>query len=654
MKRKLLTLLALFTSGVASLTANEISTGTNFKAQPFDVQEYTVDARIDNPASKYIEGSCQMSVKLSHASQDDKFFFHLFELGMDSCFISGNYVVPVQSTDSLGVQYYYIPVGQYTDDVIKVKVYYSGIMQAEPGTNPWGGIHFQDSVLFNMGVGFKNANVSAAAYWFPCYDHPSDKAQYRINLTVPEAYQVALSGHPYGDGVVSNGKRIVNAISEVPAATYMIGMAIGKFQKFTIEGSEIPIEVYTPENKLQDCQKGLKLVPKMIECFENVWGEYPFEKVGYVLTAIGSMEHQSMIALAQGAVSESDTISTTAAHELAHSWFGGSLTPLDFRSAWLNEAFATYSEAIWYDYVKGNNQYYRKIKDNAAAYHNYSETEGVFALHDFIRTGNSSNYPWTIYYKGAAVVHQLRRELGDTLFFGAIQNYIKTYRGKCVTTELFKKSLEDYSKKDLTEFFDMWIYNYGYPLVNVFLGIKLIPNTDGMTKINVKTEQIQAASWGLYKDFTYEINFKLPNGDYFNKYIVINSKEQTVLIDSIPKFTSIGTNLGKVSASLIKLNSKDMASAPNANYVSSEAVSIYPNPTSEQILNINFAIGINNRIEFSVIDLSGNIVKYVSLNTVNDNAKSFQLDLNGIPAGTYILNSKNEDLNIDTKFQIVK
>ena len=650
-KNILFSLLIILSSFQIALS-NEISTATNFRQQPFDVLKYDVDIQIDEPATRQVKGNCQMLIKLAKQSAEDNFYFHLFELQIDSAKVGTELINPSQHNDELGVPYYSIPISNYDSELITLTVFYSGTMSNEGGEMQWGGINYLDGALFNMGVGFHNANVSAAAYWFPCYDHPSDKALYQVQVTVPSEYSVALSGMPSEIETIDNNMHKTTAIGEVPAATYMIGIAIGKYEKLTNQAGDTPIEIYSPSQQVTDCENGLKLVPKMLECFESTWGAYPFEKIGYVLTAIGSMEHQGMIALAKAAVSQTDTISSTAAHELSHSWFGGYVTPLDFRSAWLNESFATYSEAIWVGYLLGDLYYYRKLRNLAYVYHSRSVSEGIFPLHDFIRTGNSSNYPITIYNKGALVVHQLRLELGDSLFFAAIREYLADNSNANATTESFKQSIESTTGKDLTEFFNSWVYGSGYPIVDCKLEQYNYPDSKFM-KFKLTTTQTQNSSWGIYKNLPLEINFKLMDDSYLNKVIRINEREQTVEIDSIPSYKTIDYNLGRIAASLIRVASKSVSSV-NSDECLANALQIIGNPIINSKLNFRVSQPLTGDVRVAIVDLSGCTLNNFYYSELQANA-NYELDIANLPAGAYLLQIIQNGIEISSEcFRVIR
>jgi hypothetical protein len=608
--------------------ANEIALPNEYKKQAFDVIKYSINAKISDVPSRKISAYCDINIKLKHESADDKFFFHLFELKVDSCVYLGAALNPAHIVDKAAdLDYYELPIGQISADKAQFRIYYSGVMSSEPSGIHWGGAHFQDSLLFNMGAGFNNANVSAASYWFPCYDHPSDKSAYELNFTAPQEYKVAASGILTKDTILNDGNRNTIWKGDIEAATYMIGFAIGKFDTLSIPNTKIPNIVYALPNKVNDCRTGLKLLPKMLDCFEEKFGKYPFEKVGYVITPIGSMEHQTMISLAKNAIYEADTLSSTAAHELSHSWFGGSLTPYDFKETWLNESFATYSEALWAEYLKGKSAYLKTIVGAAASYIGISESEGVFPLYNFPKAPPSSNYPNTIYQKGAAVLHLLRYKLGDSLFFKALKNYISENSLSNVNTTIMKSSFEKSTGANLDEFFNMWIYGKGFPKIKAAARITPYANDTNIVKCRIEFEQVQSADYGVYKHFPLEIDFIKQGSTIAYRTIEINDSKTIVELDSIPAFRGISYNLGYQSATLVKIVSS--STDVEINKSAKRELSIFPNPAKNSA-TIEFCS--EKAFEIQIINELGACVKTVRLDRGDD---KILLDLNDLSIGAY-------------------
>lgn len=646
------TALAAFVPAIA--LSNEIGSGLRYVPQPFDVQNYAIEAEILNPPDMCIQGVSKIDLKLLHESTDDRFFFHLFDLNVDSCVIKGVQVLPVADVDELGTPYYAIPIGNYTDDEIRINIYYSGMMTSEGGDSDWGGVHYKDSILFNLGPGMTKPNVSCAGHWFPCYDHASDKATYSVQMTFPEDLTLASAGFIQSEESDGEGYKTVKWKHDYPAATYMMGFAIGRFERFEIENTgDIPNVIYSRADKVKDAQGGLRILGRMLECFQKYFGAYPFDKVGYVVTPIGSMEHQSMIAVAKGALLKSDSLSDNAAHELAHSWFGGCVTHDDFRSVWLKEGMASYCESLWRSFAQNDTSvYHRRMRVFAQYYHDILKNETALPLHDFSRTP-AGNYPNTIYKKGAVVIGLLRYVLGDEQFFGAMNHYLDKFRYGNTNTAKFKEALEEYTGKDLTEFFDMWVYGIGYPTIDLTYEKQPLPG-DEYAKYVVNLKQVQDESWGIYKDFPFEMNFRLPSGEYVSRAFNVTGPDMTIELDSIPlEVTSVFNNLGKVAASPAKVASTTFAHAEN-NENLAEAMVVYPNPILDG--NVNFelnAVPTGNEIHAELYAVTGETLGKFNLCATADNRYSLQV--NGLTAGNYFLKiSDSRGIMATSKIDVIR
>lgn len=582
---------------INSALANEISTALKFVKQPWNVINYNIKLNIAKPETRYFEGVCNISIRQDTIKPDNKFFFHLTGLQIKQCLLNGQLADYGTGTDSLGSPYYFINLSNTPDSNLTLTINYNGTAKEEAGGNQWGGVHFQNNILFNLGVGFNHPNVSAGSFWFPCYDHPSDKATYRIEATVPDTIFFAACGKlletAKGD---SNTKKFIWQ-GDVPAATYMIAFAAAKFDSLIIPNTPVPNIIYYPTSQENKAKGAFMRLSKMLECFIKYYGDYPFEKVGYVLTPMGSMEHQSLISLAYNSITSSDSLTVIPAHELAHSWFGGSVTAIDFRHVWFKEAFATFSEALWIEYLTSNDttapklQYNRKLFYNAGNFLQSSYYERIAPLYDYPRK-KLTNYPRFIYDKGAVVVNMLREELGDSLFFGAVKNFLQEYRISYMTTELLKKSIEQYTKKDLTLFFDQWIYGTCYPQLQISINKKVYP--DGQyCKIAINTKQVQGDECTKFKKFYIDAAFFRNKEIIADKKIIFNDENETVIIDSLPNYDVCDFNYGRASVSIYKVMSvnsdvQEIATENTENYrlypeTAHDFIKIYGPGTTEPI-----------------------------------------------------------------------
>ena len=340
-----------------------------------------------------------------------------------------------------------------------------------------------------------------ARYFFPCFDEPSDKAEEgcEVIVTVPKDLTAVSNGL-----LVSTKEKGKNKIfrysHKYPIATYLIGITIGQYVTIEDELNGLPLIHHVfPEYK-EKAVRDFERFPEMIEYFSGLFGPYPFEKIGFVLVERGpSMEQQTIIYWVKKAIRGDKEWEDGMAHELAHHWWGNAVTVSDFRDIWIKEGFATYCEALWYQYLYGDKNYDgRGFKDNV---------KGIRSFYFWMRnrdleSGNpepppvycpdyqsSTLYRWYITYgKAALIYHMLRWELGDDVFFEAMKKFISEHLHGYVTTADLRETLESVSSKDLCDYFQSWVYSPGHPVFRISNTYKTV---DGQLRAVITVEQVQ-------------------------------------------------------------------------------------------------------------------------------------------------------------------
>jgi hypothetical protein len=355
-----------------------------------------------------------------------------------------------------------------------------------------------------------------ARHWWPCKDVNTDKPDAMdIRVTVPPDLIVASNGRLLSD--VDHGTtRTFHWRTDYPIATYLVSLAIHPYAQYSdwytpLDGGD-PMEVafYVFPSHLDDVQATYALTVPMIEAFAQGYGEYPFvdEKYGHAeFVWGGGMEHQTISSM--GGWSE-DLIS----HELAHQWWGDMVTCADFGHIWLNEGFATWSEAYWKETTEGVDTY-RQYMD-IAAYYGGGTIYVEDPLNDNIFDGNLS------YNKGSWVVHMLRGVLGDQDFFAGLALFREQHLYGSATTEQLRDALEQVSGRDLDAFFAQWIYGDYFPEYRLDWA-----EGPGPGQVTVTIDQLQTQT-GL---FTMPITLRLTTDQGTEDVRVENSQasEQYVL-----------------------------------------------------------------------------------------------------------------------------
>jgi hypothetical protein len=298
-----------------------------------------------------------------------------------------------------------------------------------------------------------------AREWWPCKDIPSDKADsVDVRVTVPAGLIVASNGNL--NSVTNNGATDTYWWQErYPITTYLVSVAIHPYVTFShwyyhSPTDSMEVQNYVFASHYDGVQANYALTVPMIEAFAGMFGEYPFieEKYGHAeFTRGGGMEHQTITSL----WGSSEFL---IAHELAHQWWGDYITCENFHHIWMNEGFATYSEALWLESQYGASQYFA---DMGAKKYFGAGTIYVPETSDVARIFHGG----LSYDKGSWVLHMLRHVVGDAVFFDILQAYYNDPDRQygTVTTEQFRDICESVSGMELDWFFHQWIYEEYYP-----------------------------------------------------------------------------------------------------------------------------------------------------------------------------------------------
>ncbi|MEO1128950.1 MAG: M1 family aminopeptidase, partial [Planctomycetota bacterium] len=297
--------------------------------------------------------------------------------------------------------------------------------------------------------------------WWPTKDDNTDKATADLRFTVPSDLTVASNGLLQSNTVAGPGLRTFHFRTDYPTATYLFCFGLGKYGTQTNTYSwgtgSMPVEYYVLETSNPSGVIPIWAVCEdMLGVFEPLLGPYPFrdEKYGmYQFGFGGGMEHQTMTG--QGTLSESVT-----AHELGHQWFGDKITCATWNHIWLNEGFATYTEALWYEYEFGSSN--KAALRNAMLNRTPSNVNDTVYVSDTSNISRIFNYDLS-YLKGGWVVHMLRHVLGDAEFFQMLADYQAAHAYGAATTEDLQAVAETIYGDQLDWFFDQWIYQPGAP-----------------------------------------------------------------------------------------------------------------------------------------------------------------------------------------------
>ena len=297
---------------------------------------------------------------------------------------------------------------------------------------------------------------AGAATWFPANDHPTDKATFRFEVTVPEDLEVIANG--VRASMEADGDRTtwVYESSDL-MATYLASVVIGElaFDESTAPNG-VPIRNAYPPRLADAARIDFADAGEMMAVFSDWFGPYPFEVYGQVVVdeTLGfALENQTLSLFGSDFITGIGLVDQIVAHELAHQWYGNAVSPASWQDIWLNEGFATYAEWIWAEASGG-----RTIAESAAATH--AEADFGVAPGD---PGPEELFQPTVYLRGGLAVHALSIEIGDETFRTLLREWAERHDDSTASTADFQALAEELSGADLDGFFDAWVHGDELP-----------------------------------------------------------------------------------------------------------------------------------------------------------------------------------------------
>ena len=392
-----------------------------------------------------------------------------------------------------------------TGDEVDVMVSYHG----EPFHEDWGGFHFGGGYAFNLGVGFDSDPHNLGKAWFPCIDDFQDRAIYEIYVTVDNSKKAVCGGLLLDVMDNGNGTSTWHWKMENDLPTYLASVAIGDYAHVpmtfeSISGEDIPIGIYVKTMDSLKVEGTFQTLIPTLEAFETRFGPYMWERVGYVGTGIGAMEHATSIAFPHFCISGSLSYEDLMAHELSHMYFGDGVTCATAEDMWLNEGWAVFCELIYYEAIYGpqdaNEVYRQKHKD---VLHKAHVIDGEYRALYGIPT--EYTYGETVYQKGGIVTHTLRHYIGDDEFYPAVRAYLEDYKFNHASSWDLRDCLTENTSLDLEDFFDTWIFEPGFPEFS--MDSFAVVNTGSSYNVTVYAKQKLKGTDVLYNSNRVDVTF---------------------------------------------------------------------------------------------------------------------------------------------------
>ena len=350
-------------------------------------------------------------------------------------------------------------------DTNMISIYYGGHPTIDP--SGFGGFDFQDGYSYNLGIGLASIPHNFGRGWFPCFDNFVERSTYEFFVTTINTQFAYCTGTHESTTDIGNNKLLYHYHMKQPITTYQAAVAIADYEVVSSfhEGieKEIPIELVSKAQDTTAFKNSFAYLTEAIEALEQWYGPYQWERVGYVITTRGAMEHPTCVAypaslgLNGNAFNNMDIMS----HELAHHWFGNYTTLTTAYDMWVKEGTSEYGYHLFTKEFLGDEEFHDLIASNQ-----YDVIETAHIVDDGFRalSGMPFEYTYgtTTYQKGAAVIHNMHSYLGDSLFKAGMRAVLDEFAySHCDATD-FEATLSDATGVDMAPFFKDWILAPGF------------------------------------------------------------------------------------------------------------------------------------------------------------------------------------------------
>jgi len=308
-----------------------------------------------------------------------------------------------------------------------------------------------------------------AREWLPLIDHVGDKATMEMDITAPSHYQVVSNGRRIEETDVAGGNRRTVWRESVPIAPWLYTLGVARFAVQHVgDYNGVPIETWVFARDRDAGFYDFATPTKDVLAFYSEWiGPYAYEKLANVQSnsVSGGMESASAIFYSAGSVSGTRSLRwrNVVIHEIAHQWFGNAVTESDWNDVWLSEGFATYFTLLFIEHAYGRDEFADGLRSSRKTVVDfYARTPDYRVVHENLSDMSKVSNGMT-YQKGSWTLHMLRTMLGDDVFWTGIRDYYARFRNQTATTTDFRMAMERASGKDLSAFFQQWLYRGGIP-----------------------------------------------------------------------------------------------------------------------------------------------------------------------------------------------
>lgn len=379
---------------------------------------------------------------------------------VDSVWMESGPLAFAQSGQVLTAQ---LPYPAAPGDTLELSMAYSGTPPVDG--SGFGGFYLSGIYQYNLGVAFQAVPHSYGRAWFPCFDNFRERSSFEFMVRVPAGHSVYANGELLGAEDQENGDILFHWSLQEPIPAYLASVASAPYVALrdtfpSVDGRMVPVILAAMPTDTARLRTSFQHLGQAFHTFEQWFGPYRWNRVGYVLTSVGAMEHATNICFPDFSVDGTLAHEDVMAHELAHHWFGNLITCASPEEMYISEGFSDFCAMLFLEALYGEEAYTQRVRKNhrEVVAFGHLRDEGWFPLG---AVPENRTYGETTYKKGADVARTLRAIMGDSLFAAAMQHVMQANAYSAMNSLQLRDSLSVASGLDLTDFFADWVLQPG-------------------------------------------------------------------------------------------------------------------------------------------------------------------------------------------------
>lgn len=497
------------------------------RSDTFDIVNYDINLDVTDYANQYIKAATTVSYSPKFDNLES-ILLDLFELTVDSVKDDTGLLDYNYDGECLRI---YFNESPSMEDTLGLTVFYQG----EPHRDPyWGGFYFEAGYTYNLGIGLTSIPPNFGKVWYPCFDTFVERASYTYHVKSAGGDKAHCQGTFLEEEVLEGDTVIRHYDFDMQIPTYLSAIAVSDYDTYEYdhqgEYGDIPVTLKAKPAHLAAMQNIFVNLGYAIDACEYWFGPYAWDRVGYIFTTDGALEIPTNIAYPQSMINaDLNSNGRLFTHELGHHWWGDIITLKTHNHMWIKEGPAEYSAHLMVEWKDGREAFVETIKDNMLFVLEEAHVDDE-DFHVLSPIPDEFIYGRHTYYKGAAVLHNMRGYLGDELFRSTLTTMQSDYAYNSYTGEEFRDVLSEVSGYDLTSYFDDWIFAPGFA---TFVVDSFSSTPDGnQFETEVHVQQKLRAAPHFHTNVPIDVTLVGANWERLSTEVMVSDEFSTVEVTS--------------------------------------------------------------------------------------------------------------------------